>query len=188
MSDYVLAGTGSRRLQTAPLAVKRAAYDATTDRVARAAKTFEDRLVIMSGMAEGYDACLAKVALAAGIRLWCAVPNRGYGAWYWGRNSLTGRNRLAEFEAILAAAWRVTYVMEDVHRTSALRLNGEHANNLRNLWMVSGGRDGFPGANEFVAWDARPGSGTAHCVEAARLAGVPVLDLSAQVAGALPLT
>lgn len=183
MTDYVLAGTGSRRLQTAPLAVKRAAYDATTDRVARAAKTFGGRLVIMSGMAEGFDACLAKVALTAGIRLWCAVPNRGYGAYYWGRNSLTGRDRLGEFEAILAAAvqggGRVTYVMEDVHRTSALHLNGEHANNVRNRFMVEQ-------ANEFVAWDPRPNSGTDHCVKAARLAGVPVLDLSA--AGALPLT
>ncbi len=179
--DYVLAGTGSRRLQTAPLAVKRAAYDATTERVAEVAEAVGDPLVIMAGMAEGFDACLARVALSAGIRLWCAVPNRGYGAYYWGRNSATKRDRLAEFEAILAAAWRVTYVMEDVHRTSALRINGEHANNLRNLWMIEE-------AHEFVAWDVRPGSGTAHCVEQARLAGVPVLDLSARVAEALPLT
>jgi hypothetical protein len=158
--------------------VKQAAADRTMEALCGLIESHGDRLVVMSGMAEGFDSCMAWTAIRAGIRLWCAVPTRSYGGYYWGRASLTGQDRLAEFWSILRQAWKVTYVMEEIHGVDSLYLNGEHANNVRNRFMVEQ-------ADEFVAWDVRPGSGTAHCVEQARLAGVPCLDLSA--AEALPL-
>jgi hypothetical protein len=137
------------------------------------------RLVVMSGCAEGWDACVAWTAIRAGIRLWAAVPNRGYGAHYWGRKSLTGRDQLPEFERILAAAWRVTYVMEEIHGTSALYLDGLHSNFVRNTFMVDK-------AQEFVVWD--PSSrGTAHCLAEIKRAGKPFRVLSAEVPEPLTL-
>lgn len=177
MTDYVVAGTGSRSLQVAPVEVKRAAANLTADALAGLVEAHGDRLVVMSGMAEGFDACLAYTALRAGVRLWAAVPNKGFGGHYWGRNSLTGRDRLAEFVGILAAAERVTFVMEEIHGTTRLHLDGVHANFVRNSWMVNGGPDGFAGADEFVVWDPTS-RGTAHCLAEIRRAGKPFRVLS----------
>lgn len=171
---YVVAGTGPRRLQLASLPVKRAAVDAVAGRLSEVEAAVEGRLVVMSGMAEGFDACVALTTLRAGLRLWCAVPNRGYGAYYWGEHSVTGRDRRAEFDDILDRAWKVTYVMEDVHGRLGLRLDGEHANYVRNRWMVAQ-------ANEFVVWDPTT-PGTEHCLAAVRAAGLPYVVLSDRVA------
>ena len=85
--------------------------------------------------------------------------------------SQTRTDRLGEFADLLGRAWRVTYVMEDVHRTSALKSGGKHANSWRNDFIVTGGLD-FPGADDFLVLEpVKPGSGTAHCVEAIRKAG-----------------
>ena len=128
-----------------------------------------NRLVVMSGLAEGWDELMARVAIRLGVRLWCAVPNRGYGAYYWGRESLTGVDRSADFESIRAAAERVTHVMEDIHGTRELKWRGKHANFWRNDFMVTGGGD-FAGADDFAVWNPTS-RGTAHCVDAIRRAG-----------------
>lgn len=171
MTDFVVAGTGSRALQTAGLALKRYAWERLTGRLSELRSVHGDGLVVMSGMAEGWDHAVAKAALDVGLRLWCAVPNKGYGRHYWSAGqSLTGQDCTAEFAAILDQAWRVTYVMEDVHGTTALKLNGVHANSLRNDFMVTGDGLNFPGADDFLVWDPTS-KGTAHCVTAIKRAG-----------------
>ena len=123
-----------------------------------------DELIVMSGMAEGFDHLLAVTALKLNIPLWCAVPNRGYGQHYWRKNSLTCRDQYAEFCRLIDAAYRVTYVCSDLY------VNGQHSNFVRNSWMVEQ-------AHEFVVWD--PSSrGTAHCVAEISRAGLPSLVLS----------
>ena len=174
---HILAGTGSRSLQEAPLADKYRAAELTAAELEERRSRFGDRLVVMSGMAEGFDKLLALTALRLDIKLWCAVPNHGYGAYYWGRKSLTGEDRLAEFERILAAAWQVTYVMEDIHHTSGLKLNGKHSNFVRNDFMVER-------AHEFLVWNPTS-SGTKQCLATIVRSGRPYKVLDATTAGTL---
>jgi hypothetical protein len=91
------------------------------------------------------------------------VPNRGYGSYYW-------RDWSGEFERVLAAAWKVTHVMEDIHGASGIYLNGEHSNKVRNRFMVDT-------AAEFLAWNTGS-TGTDHCVKAINRARKPCRDLS----------
>ncbi len=171
MSDIVLAGTGSRSLVTAPKETRLRVMDLCLERIAARVLEHGSRLVVMSGGAEGFDECLARATMRMQVRLWLALPNRGYARHYWGRASQLGRDRTAEFAQIQAYAERTTFVMEQIHGTSALTLDGPNGNYWRNLWMVNGGR-GFPGADDFaVLSPVRPKSGTAHCVEAIRAAG-----------------
>lgn len=173
MTDHVLAGTGSRRIKTASRAVRQTAWQLLLGRLARARALHGRRLVVMSGFAEGWDEAVAKAGLEVGARLWAAVPTRSYGRYYWSAGqSLTGRDRTAEFNTLLERAWRVTYVMEDVHQTRALTLDGKHANAWRNDFMVTGDGADFPGADDFVVLGpVKARSGTAHCVQAIKAAG-----------------
>lgn len=100
------------------------------------------------------------------------LPTRSYVGYYWARKSLMRRDRTPEFAQIAAYAEKTTYVMEQIHGTSALKLDGIHANAWRNLFMVNGGGLGFYGADDFaVLGPVEPGSGTAHCVAAIKQAG-----------------
>lgn len=168
-SGFVFAGTGSRSLRTAPREVLVDAMERCTVRIRIRQEQHGDRLVVMSGMAEGWDECVALAALRLGVRLWCAIPNRGYGAHYWGRNSVLGFDRLEAFLGIMSQAWRVTHVMEDVYSQQGIYLDGEHSNFVRNRFMVDGGGD-FPGADDFGVWGPES-RGTAHCVTAIKRAG-----------------
>lgn len=162
--EYVLAGTGSRSLRTAPA-------DVRTEAASRVGKLLRDRLaergaelIVVSGMAEGFDHLLAAKAVDLGIDLWCVIPHRGYGDYYWRRNSVTGRDQSAEFCRLLDSAQRVTYVCDSIY------VNGEHSNFVRNRWMVDT-------ADEFAVWNpAFPG--TKHCLAAIKRAKLPYVDLS----------
>ncbi|BAL87322.1 hypothetical protein AMIS_21020 [Actinoplanes missouriensis 431] len=163
MSDFVLAGTGSRSLRTAPRGLQVEAMHLCTERVAQRVLEHGSRLVVMSGMAEGFDELLARVALRQGVRLWCVIPSKSYLRHYWGRNSLLERDRLAEAGEIVGQAWKVTYVAEQILGTTALKVDGLHINFHRNLFMTDA-------ADDFVVWDPTS-AGTAHCVKAIRQAG-----------------
>jgi hypothetical protein len=158
-------------------ATKRLAWDLTLDRLRRAREAFPD-LIVMSGAAEGFDLCLARAALHLGMRLWLALPNRGYLAHYYGRASLTGRDRSAEAQALLGSADRITNVMEQVHHTTELKLGGKHANFWRNDFMVQA-------ADAFLVWDPTS-KGTAHCLAEIKEAALPYEVLSPEPA-TLPL-
>jgi hypothetical protein len=153
---YVVAGTGSRSLQTASREDKLNAINLVDAELVRLMETHGDNLVVMSGMAEGFDKLLAMRAIHHGIKLWCAIPNKGYGRYYWGKHSLTGHNVMSQFKDIVDGAWRVTLVMEDVHNLQGIYgPGGKHSNFLRNDYMVEQG-------DEFLVWDPSS-SGTKDC-------------------------
>lgn len=168
--DYYLAGTGSRSLLTEPGPTLSIALARSTHRINQRLQQHGDRLTVISGMAEGWDECVAISALGLGVRLWCIIPNRSYGPYFWGRHSILGIPRLDTFNDITERAWRVTYVMEDVHHKTGIYLNGEHSNFVRNRYMVNGGPNGFTGADDFMVWNPTS-KGTAHCVRTIKSAG-----------------
>lgn len=168
---FIVAGTGTRSIQTLDQTMKLIVKYIVMVELRRLKERYGDRLVIMSGMAEGFDKLLALCAIELDIKLWCAIPNRGYANYYWGRNSLTGQNQEAAFNAILTNAWRVTYVFEDVHgKTTGLYINGRHSNFVRNDYMVEQ-------ANAFLVWDPSS-SGTRDCFDSIRRSGKPYKVLS----------
>lgn len=168
--EYVVAGTGSRSLRIAEREVQVRAAELVTARLETMQRLRGDDLVVMSGLAEGFDELLAVTALKLRIRLWAALPSRNYGAYYWQRKSVTGMPRLPAFLKLTTAAWKVTYVMEDVHGQRGLYLDGVHANFVRNDFMVDT-------AAEFLVWEPTS-RGTEHCLKAIKRAGKPFEILS----------
>lgn len=155
----VLAGTGSRSLESEDVTVKGDVYRLIREELLPFRNKPSKEFVVMSGMAEGFDKLLAVVALELNIKLWCAIPNKGYGKYYWGEKSLTGENRFAEYLHIVKQATYLTYVMEEIHncRYGELYLNGRHANFIRNDFMVKI-------ANEFLVWEPTS-AGTKDCLK-----------------------
>lgn len=186
-NDFILAGTGSRELANATAEVKAQAIERLRETLTVYKQLFGDKLVIMSGMAQGFDALLAFTALDMGIRLWCAVPNKGYGDYYWGpRGTITGTDARERFNRIISQAEKVFYIKEDVHgitengvyldvdfkRASWNKYNENyhHANFVRNDFMVDN-------ADSFLVWD--PSSkGTADCLTKIKRARINHLILS----------
>lgn len=162
---FVVAGTGSRSLQTATPAAKKAVMEYLTQQFTSLKEKYGDNLRIMTGMAEGFDTAMARVALNLDIKYIAVIPNKGYGRYYWMNNSVTGTNRYREFTDYLSNADEVVYVMEDVHRSNDLYLNGVHSNFVRNDYMVEC-------ANAFYVYDPKS-RGTAHCFDLIKKAELP---------------
>ena len=156
----IVFGTGTRQIITAPYDEKNACYQ-----TARAWLAAHKPDLVISGMAEGWDTLVASAAIELGIPFDAYVPNRGYGDYYWGRKSLTGVNRLHDFEAILRQARRVVYSNE-THNTRDLYIDGVHMNFIRNHDMVLVSDMG-------IAW-APSSKGTSECIRYAKSMGVPV--------------
>ena len=163
--SFVVAGTGSRNLQTASVEDKKAAHGIVTAELNRLRDKYGDDLIIMSGMAEGFDKLLAIVAIELGIKLWCVIPNKGYGSYYWGQKSLTGKNQLKQFNELVNKAEHVTYVDKVTPGMQGLYRDGKHVNFIRNEFMVFS-------AHAFLIWDPST-RGTAHCFAEIRKAGKP---------------
>lgn len=127
---------------------------------------------IMSGMAEGFDECVAAAAVRLERPLHAVVPNYGYGGYYWGKHSQLGVNRLHLFEEYLAYAAEngsITYVIEDVYNTTGIYVNGVHSNFLRNEVMVER-------ADRFIALDEES-KGTKHCISLIEQSGKPLVRI-----------
>lgn len=150
---YVLAGTGSRSFQANGF-VARQLDEHLMDIWYR-----HPDLEGMSGMAEGFDEFLAERFVALQIPWTAAVPNPGYGPHYWGNNSITGRPRMRDFNALLAKAKSVVYVCQQYYE------NGLHSNFHRNRYIAENG-------DEFVV-GAPITEGTRHCFQAIKRAGKP---------------
>lgn len=116
--------------------------------------------LVISGGATGWDAWVAHAAIQADLPYVLCLPNRGYGAYYWGRAGIG-----AKFDSMCAQAAAIEYTMEEVHDRSGLYLNGLHSNFVRNLRMVEL-------ANQFVVYNPES-RGTAHCVKAIEEAKKP---------------
>ena len=162
---FIVAGTGSRSLQNASNEKKDILIAWLTARLTRLKEKYGEKLVIMSGMAEGFDKALAMIAIKLEIKLWCAIPSDNYGDYYWGKKSLTGRNMLAQYEDILSKAWRVTHVMPDPKGSNKYQKKYGSANFDRNDFMVEQG-------NAFLVYDPSS-SGTAQCFATIKASGKP---------------
>lgn len=148
---YFVAGTGPRPLKIAD--------QQTKDEVAR---WIYDRLTqlpveqVLSGMAEGFDEALAKVAIHLKLPTVAVLPSASYGKYYWGENSLTGRDRLGEFDELIEQCDYIEQVRSH-HMFGA-------ANRDRNAWLVKH-------ADLFLTLDWQNSKGTQHCLRLARQAG-----------------
>lgn len=121
----IIAGTGSRSLQLEPVSFKRVIFDATVK-----ALSLKRPDLVLSGMAEGFDTCIAAAAIKLGIPFDAILPTANYGSYYWRSHSVTGTNRYDEFENYIRQARDVIVVSEELY------VNGVHANFVRNQYLV----------------------------------------------------
>ena len=119
----------------------------------------QDELLLISGMAEGWDEAIAKVGLRNNIPYHVYIPNITYGAYYWGQKSLTGKHRVNAFDHLVENATEVTYVCGNVY------VEGVHSNFIRNDAMVDA-------ADSALVYKPTS-SGTAHCVRLLKAKKVP---------------
>lgn len=160
---WFVAGTGPRNLQLLP-------QDQKTELLFKIGRHLtdlldsHDNLVVISGMAEGFDAALATSAVNLGVPWVAAIPTPSYGSYYWGQHSQTGTNRLEDFLNLLMKA------TETVICSQNLYVDGLHANFYRNQWMVDH-------ADHLLAYDLNRG-GTQDCIRRAEAKGIPISRVS----------
>lgn len=159
----IVAGTGSRSLRKADPEVRVEAFK----RICHALHDLNvnNDLTVMSGMAEGFDQSLAVAANFMGIPWIAAVPNTGYGPYYWGKKSVTGVDRMQDFMDLLFTAEDVVYVCGDKVYQGRV-----HSNFVRNTYMVEQ-------ADHVLVWEPTS-RGTSHCVKEARRLKKPFTVLS----------
>lgn len=152
MEKFIIAGTGSRELvkdNKEWLKVLRYLMHLLYG----AYEKHGDKLLVVSGMAEGFDEALAQAAFMTEVPLLAAIPNKGYSKYYWEKNSLTGNNRMEEFQEFAKYAHRtggVHYVCNGIYGP-----DGRHSNFHRNEWMVD---------QADIVWVYNPTTrGTAQC-------------------------
>lgn len=164
---YNIMGTGSRSLV---LREDRHEIYAVLEYYLKLKLESHPDLMLVTGMAEGWDEAIAKIGYRNGIPYHVFLPNPTYGGYYWSKpegkspkqGSLTGKNRMKTFSQLLNGATEVTVVCSSVYE------GGVHANFLRNDAMVDVADYGvvyFPGK--------KPTSGTLHGVRALKRAHVP---------------
>lgn len=128
-----ICGTGSRDLVVAAPEVRKDVYDWVVSWLDELASS--DDVLVISGMAEGFDECLAVAASRMGLRWEAALPNPTFGSHYWGRVSKTGRDRSEAFAGLVKGAARRHYIARSVY---VYLPTGEriHSNFARNSWMI----------------------------------------------------
>lgn len=153
-------GTGSRSLVTHKDRVE--IYRNLEAEVLRLAAKYSD-LTLISGMAEGWDEAIAKVAMRNDIPYIVMIPNLGYGKYYWQQNSLLKRDRMATFNELITNATDIVYVCKYIYENvDGVRT---HANFIRNQAMVSA-------CDGALVYDAAS-SGTRDAVTRLKKAGKP---------------
>jgi hypothetical protein len=158
---FVIAGTGSRSLVNDEDKMNKV-EEYLIDLLTQAKAKHGDNLVVISGMAEGFDEVLARAAMCVGITLIAAIPNKGYSAYYWRNNSVLKIDRMDTFQELARYAnetGAVHYVCgKNVY------VDGKHSNFVRNEWMAD---------RADVVWVYNPTSrGTAQCYNYCRTNGI----------------
>lgn len=153
---YFVMGTGSRSIVTHP--DRKEIYQILNNKVLEIFSAHPD-LVIISGMAEGWDEALAVVAMRNAIPFHAYLPNKGYGDYYWRRNSQLKRDRWNRFNELCAAAAEVIFVCDNVY------VNGHHSNFVRNDAMVAA-------SDEALVYN-NGSSGTKQAVASLKKAKIP---------------
>jgi len=147
---YYLAGSGSRSFDPK---VHLSAVEASTDLVRERLYEYGSELILVTGMAKGWDRWIADLAIDHSIPYVACVPSLGYGQYYW-------KDEYDAYERYLRLAKEVRYTS-----LKGLYIGGVHVNFLRNQEMVDL-------ADEFIVFDAGS-SGTRDCVRRIRQKGVP---------------
>jgi len=149
VDNFHIAGTGSRQLvlnSNKHIEVR----NQLVNLLAQAKVEHGDSLVVISGMAEGFDEALALAAIQANVPFIAAIPNKTYIQYYWGTASILERDRTPEAQDILSKAQEIVYVCPGVYGN-----DGRHSNFHRNEWMVD---------HANVVWVYNPTTrGTAQC-------------------------
>lgn len=152
MKKFIIAGTGSRELVKDKEQWTKV-FTYLVHLLNGAKEKHGDNLLVVSGMAEGFDEALAKAAFVTNTALLAAIPNKGYSKYYWQNNSATGNDRMEEFQELAKYADKtggVHYVCNGIYGA-----DGRHSNFHRNEWMVDQ-------AN--IVWVYNPTTrGTAQC-------------------------
>jgi len=159
----ILAGTGSRQLQLASMADKRQIF-AKTISVIQSYIDANGPTQIMSGGAEGFDSCLARAAMHLELPLILAIPNKSYGSYYFGKNSVTKTNRLDKFREMVDYASEVVYI-SDFFPGQGVKPGGRHLNFRRNDFMVAE-------ADHMLVYDSKT-PGTKDCFTTIKKSGRP---------------
>ena len=148
---FIIAGTGSRELVLNDDMFQKV-FNLLVTLLIGAKEKHKENLLVISGMAEGFDEALAKAAMKVGVNLLAAIPNKGYSRYYWENNSILGINRMQEFQEMAkyaAGTGGVHYVCQKIY------VEGKHSNFVRNEWMADK-------AN--IVWVYNPSTrGTAQC-------------------------
>lgn len=147
----VVAGTGHRPEK---LGGFNPATDNKTLVVARKAIEVLQPSKVISGMALGWDTCLALAALEASIPLTAAVPLRGFDAKWLKESKETYRD-------ILACADEIVYVDEIIgYQLRGIEAGVYHVGKLqkRNEWMVDN-------CDVIAALWNRTSGGTKNCID-----------------------
>jgi hypothetical protein len=101
--------------------------------------------------------------MATELPLLAAIPNKGYANYYWKNNSMTGSDRMADFQILADYAsntGRIHYVSQGIYGA-----DGRHSNFHRNEWMV---------AQADIVWVYNPSTrGTSQCYEHCKRVGKP---------------
>jgi len=130
VNNFHIAGTGSREL-----VLDKNKYvivlDHLTGLLSKAKDEYGHRLIVISGMAEGFDEALAVAAITVDVPFVAAIPNKTYIEYYWGKTSMLKRNRTNEAQDIVSKALEVVYVCSGIYGP-----DGRHSNFHRNEWMV----------------------------------------------------
>lgn len=151
---FVIAGTGSREL-ILDIEKRRKVRDYLVNLLTQAKAKHGDKLIVISGMAEGYDEALARAAVQAGVPFIAAIPNPSYLNYYWGKNSLLKINRSAAASELVSQAVEVVNVCPTHVGVKHSFAGG--ANFDRNDWMADR-------AN--IVWVYNPTTkGTKQCYE-----------------------
>lgn len=155
---YYVMGTGSRSMVTAENASE--IYKVLREKIFEIREAHPD-LVLISGMAEGWDEAIAKIGLRDEIPYHAYLPNPTYGSYYWGQHSKLGVDRKETFDTLLNGAQEVIVSCDAIYTPEK-----EHSNFLRNREMIAA-------SDLALVYDAGS-SGTRHAVMHLKAAGVPM--------------
>lgn len=177
VKKFVIAGTGTRQLIKEPKEYRHKVLGYLVQLLEGAkAKHGAENVLVISGMAEGFDEALAHAAVIAGVPFTAAVPNKGYLEYYWGKNSQLGSSRLGHGLELLNKAAEVHYVCKSPASQMPKYKNADGsdkwgtANLERNEWMVDR-------ADVIWAYNPNNSSGTNHCIAYAKEKRVPVFHI-----------
>lgn len=158
--EFIVGVTGSRSLQTAPVEDQQRILDHMTAEFTRLKEKYGSVLVI-TGMAEGFDALCARAAQLAEVDYWCAIPSPDYADYWWKSNSQLGYDRSEVFQGYVDKAVGHTFVC-DKHLYRGAEMN------IRNEWIVSR-------AQGFYAYPVGSRGGTRDCMNRIKNAGLPII-------------